>query len=267
MRTGPTVGRRCAAPGARESPLALRTKRAAEAVGRGERNGRQRREVRCQPVGQDSSEGWETVLSRGRNSAVLPQPTAVPFTPQLKRAKWARGKAKTYQFPAVVVLINKPSRCLKHSICHIHKIGTVNSCCKYTNRDPRGCLCFCISSHKKCTIKTLIIFEREQIICLRKNYILEFIFHADLSSCLPGGLNCKSVSSDAPYTVGRCVTLEPGRDGSLFEELSDTSVGWVVRECRNPHEIADLTCEEHKAPLSDSGSTNTQTRGTEPGAC
>ncbi|XP_065603593.1 uncharacterized protein LOC136055662 [Cyrtonyx montezumae] len=90
---------------------------------------------------------------------------------------------------------------------------------------------------------------------------------SDLSSCLPGGLNCKSVSSDAPYTVGRCVTSKPERDGSSSEELSDTSVGWVVRKCRNPHEIADLTCEEHTAPLSDSGSANTQTRGTEPGAC
>ncbi|XP_032300969.1 uncharacterized protein LOC107315033 [Coturnix japonica] len=89
----------------------------------------------------------------------------------------------------------------------------------------------------------------------------------DLSSCLPGGLNCKSVSSDAPYTVGRCVISEPERDGSLSEELSDTSVGWVVRECRNPQEIADLTCEEHKALLSDSGNANTQTRGTEPGTC
>lgn len=87
------------------------------------------------------------------NSPVPPQEWCRPATTYRNatssatktRAKWARGIAETYQFPDVVVLINKPSRCLKHSICHIHKIGTVNSCCKYTNRDPRGCLCFCIS--------------------------------------------------------------------------------------------------------------------------
>lgn len=65
--------------------------KAAEAAGRGEGNGRQRREVRCQSVGQGSSEGWETAPSRRRNGAVLQQPTATPLPPQLKHAQNGHG--------------------------------------------------------------------------------------------------------------------------------------------------------------------------------
>lgn len=38
--------------------------------------------------------------------------------------------------------------------------------------------------------------------------------------------------------------------------LLDTSVGWVVRECRNEHEIANLTCEEHTRLFFDNENTN-----------